>query len=288
MKAPLLLPSRRCGCHRLLRGGDFGGRVFAAAAAGSWAVCFAPGDAVTPLSSSSRLALFLARSSLPLPITSPLLPIGWAGGGAWSSGRRLAGTAQPVGRAAAASPLLVSPPLSGTLEWAEGTAGASRPRSLPRARSAERSIVTMPSLACCAQNPFFLVPATPNDGCVLHPSRAHCLLTTSTIPWACPAQNSAFLVPATPYVERLLSTLLRALLVFEIDHSLLRMFSVDLSVPGSCYPKRRHLDATPLGALLQNSPIPSLARPAQNSLFLVPATPNDATLLQPCSSKSMA
>lgn len=72
-------------------GGGFGGRVFAAAAAGSWAVCFAPGDAVTPLSSSSRLVLFLARSSPPLPITSPLLPIGWAGGGARSSGRRLAG-----------------------------------------------------------------------------------------------------------------------------------------------------------------------------------------------------
>ena len=106
----------------------------------------------------------------------------------------------------------------------------------------------MPSTACSLQKSCSLLPATPNDGCVVQPDRAHFLTMRLTIPfWAC-------MFPAE-----------------------------ELSPLASCDATRRLLRATrPSASFAPDIDHPFLGMARQNSpLFCFPWTPNDACLVQP-------
>ena len=132
-----------------------------------------------------------------------------------------------------------------------------------------RELLQHRSLACCPEprlssmscspchprrarrrTPAFLVPATPCEGALLLPSRAHSLLMRQTIPpFVCPLQNTRFVVPATPRRRTLGTNPDGAKVSFVLS-------SIYLFIP-----------------LV-------LACSLQNSRFLAPGTPSDGRLLQ--------
>ena len=105
----------------------------------------------------------------------------------------------------------------------------------------------MPSTACSLQKFCSLLPATPNDGCVVQPDRAHFLTMRLTIPfWACmfPAEELSPLASCDATRRLLRATLAGASFALKVDHPFLGVPSAELSLPPPRDAKRRLLRAT--------------------------------------------